>query len=110
MEIKRGFIYWTNLDPTRGAEIRKRRPCVVVGVDPINRVRRTVVVIPLSSAGKEHLPLAVGVDCMGRRAIAVVDQVRAVDKSRLMEKCDEISQEDMAGLESGMKLVLGLRG
>ena len=110
MEIKRGFVYWTNLDPTRGAEVKKRRPCVVVGVDPINRVRRTVVVIPLSSAGKEHPPLAMGVQCMGKKAIAVVDQVRAVDKSRLMEKCDEISQADMVSLESAMKLVLGLRG
>jgi mRNA interferase MazF len=108
MEIKRGAVYWTELDPTRGSEIRKRRPCVVMGVDPINKVRRTVVVIPLSSAGKEHPPLAVGIKCMGKQAIAVVDQIRAVDKLRLVKKGDELSQEDMAVIESGLKLVVGL--
>ena len=108
MEIKRGFVYWTDLDPTRGAEIRKRRPCVVVGVDPINKVRRTIVIIPLSSAGKEHPPLAIGVNCMGRKAIAVVDQIRAVDKTRLVEKCDELIPEDMMKLEGGLKQVVGL--
>lgn len=108
MEVKRGFVFWTNLDPTRGAEIKKRRPCVVVGVNPINKVRRTVVVIPLSSAGRKHPPLAVGVKCMGITAIAVADQIRAVDKSRLVEKCDELSHEDMAAVERGLRLVMGL--
>ena len=108
MEVKRSCVYWTDLNPTRGSEIRKKRPCVVVGVDPINRVRRTVVVIPLSSSGNEHPPLAVGVMCMGRRAIAVIDQIRAVDKSRLIEKCDQLSEVDILTLEKGLKIILGL--
>ncbi len=108
MEIMRGAVYWTDLNPTRGAEIRKKRPCVVIGVNPVNRVRRTIVVIPLSSSGKEHPPLAIGVKCMGKNAIAVVDQIRAVDKSRLIEKCDELDAEDLLRLEKGLKLIVGL--
>lgn len=108
MEIKRGSIYWTNLNPTRGSEIRKKRPCVVVGVDPVNRARRTVVVIPLSSSEKAHPPLAISITCMGKKAIAITDQIRAVDKSRLIEPCDEMNPEEMKNLEQGLKIVLGL--
>jgi len=108
MEIKRGAVFWINLNPTKGSEIRKKRPCVVVGVDPINNIRRTIVVIPLSSAGKEHLPLAVGVRCLGKNVIAVIDQIRAIDKSRIQEQCDELTYEDMSKLDEGMKVILGL--
>ena len=108
MEVKRGSVYWVNLDPTKGSEIRKKRPCVVVGADPINRARRTVVVIPLSSSGEEHPPLTIGVACLGRKAIAVLDQIRAVDKFRLAEKCDQLAAEDMMEIEHGLKSLLGL--
>jgi len=47
--MNRGDIYWVNLEPTQGAEIRKKRPCVIVGATPINRARHTVVVVPLST-------------------------------------------------------------
>jgi mRNA interferase MazF len=108
MEINRGAVYWIDLNPTKGSEIKKRRTCVVMGVDPINSARRTVVVIPLSSAGKEHPPLAIGLECMGKRVIAVVDQIRACDKSRFIEKCDELTEEEMVELEKGIRLVLGI--
>jgi len=108
MEIKRGSVYWIDLNPTRGLEIRKKRPCVVIGGDPINQARRTVVVIPLSSSGKEHPPLAISVNCMDRKAIAVIDQIRAVDKSRFMEKCDQLDQEELVELEKGLRVVLGI--
>ncbi|MGZ3578481.1 MAG: type II toxin-antitoxin system PemK/MazF family toxin, partial [Syntrophales bacterium] len=44
--MSRGDIYWVNLDPTVGSEIRKKRPCVLIGATPINEARRTVVVVP----------------------------------------------------------------
>ncbi len=108
MDLKRGFVYWVDLDPTRGSEIRKKRPCVVIGVDAINQARRTVVVIPLSSSGKEHPPLAVAVQCMGKKGIAVMDQIRAVDKSRFLQQCGQVTQEEMTELEKGIKIVLGM--
>ncbi len=106
--MKRGDIYWVNLNPSTGSEIRKRRPCVLIGATPVNEARRTVVVIPLSSVGKPRPPLAVPVTCLGRKAVAVCDQIRAVDKTRLMEKAGEISREDLAEIEKGLRQVLVL--
>jgi mRNA interferase MazF len=106
--MKRGDIYWVNLNPSTGSEIRKRRPCVIIGATPVNEARRTVVVIPLSSVGKPRPPLAVPVTCLGRKAVAVCDQIRAVDKTRLMEKAGEISREDLAEIEKGLRQVLVL--
>jgi len=106
--MKRGDIYWVNLDPSTGSEIRKRRPCVLIGATPVNEARRTVVVVPLSSVGKPRPPLAIAVTCLGRKAVAVCDQIRAVDKSRLMEKVEEISREDLAQIEKGLRQALVL--
>ena len=105
---KRGEIYWVNLDPTVGSEIRKKRPCVLVGATPINEARRTVVVVPLSSAGKPRPPLTIPVRCLGRQVVAVCDQIRAVDKSRLVEKMEAISKEDMVEIEKGLRQTLAL--
>jgi mRNA interferase MazF len=106
--MKRGDIYWVNLDPSTGSEIRKRRPCVLIGATPVNEARRTVVVVPLSSVGKPRPPLAVPVTCLGREAVAVCDQIRAVDKSRLVERIEEISREDLVEIEKGLRQVLVL--
>jgi mRNA interferase MazF len=106
--MKRGDIYWVNLNPSTGSEIRKRRPCVIIGATPVNEARRTVVVVPLSSVGKPRPPLAIPVTCLGRKAVAVCDQIRAVDKTRLMEKAGEISREDLAEIEKGLRQVLVL--
>ncbi len=106
--MKRGDIYWVNLDPSTGSEIRKRRPCVIIGATPVNEARRTVVVVPLSSVGKPRPPLAIPATCLGRKAVAVCDQIRAVDKSRLVEKAGEISREDLVEIEKGLRQVLVL--
>ena len=83
LSLKRGDIYWVDLNPTVGSEIKKQRPCVLIGATPINQARRTVLVIPLSSPGMSRPPLAIEVECLGRKVIAVCDQLRAVDKSRV---------------------------
>jgi len=106
--MNRGDVYWVNLDPTRGSEIRKRRPCVLVGATPINRARRTVVVVPLSTAAKSHPPLTVEVRVLGRTAVGVCDQIRAVDKTRLMERAGVLSSEDMRAIDDGLRQVLSL--
>ncbi|MBI2119298.1 MAG: type II toxin-antitoxin system PemK/MazF family toxin [Elusimicrobia bacterium] len=106
--MKRSNVYWVNLDPTIGSEIKKKRPCVVIGVDPVNMARRTVVVIPLSTSGKEYPPLAIGINCMNKKAVAVIDQIRAVDKSRFIQQCDRLDNNDMTQLEQGIKTILGV--
>lgn len=108
MNLKRGNVFWVNLDPTVGSEIRKKRPCVIIGATPINEARRTVVVIPLSSSGKPRPPVAIEVQCLGRKAIAVIDQIRAIDKTRLIEQAGNISKDDLKKIDEALKVIIGL--
>src|ERR671914_1210044 len=100
-KMNRGKVYWVNLNPSQGSEIRKRRPCVLVGATPINQARRTVIVVPLSTSAKPRPPLTIPVQCLGRSVVAVCDQIRAVDKSRLLEAAGSLSKEDLEAIEGG---------
>ena len=106
--MKRGDIFWVNLETTVGSEIRKKRPCVLIGATPINQVRRTVIVIPLSSSPKALPPLSTPVTCLGKQAVAVCDQIRAVDKTRLTKPAGQLSQAELHSLEVALKQVLAL--
>ncbi len=106
--MKRGDLFWVNLDPTVGSEIRKKRPCVLVGANPINKARRTVVVVPLSTAPKARPPLTIQVKVSGRQVVAVCDQIRAVDKTRFISRVGKLSQKDMDAIDSGLRQVLVL--
>ncbi|MBU0456130.1 MAG: type II toxin-antitoxin system PemK/MazF family toxin [Pseudomonadota bacterium] len=106
--MKRGDIYWVNLDPTKGSEIKKLRPCIIVSATPINKARHTVVVIPLSTAATARPPLVIGVTCLEKEVAAICDQIRAVDKSRLTQKAGQLSSADLFALEKGLKQVLSL--
>jgi len=109
LNLKRGEIYWVNLEPTKGAEIRKMRPCVLVGATPINQARRTVVVVPLSSAtAVARPPLTVKVTCLGRQVVAVCDQIRAVDKGRLAEHIGSLDIQEITDLDNALRQVLAL--
>jgi len=108
LSLKRGDIYWVNLDPTVGSEIKKQRPCVLIGATPINDARRTVLVLPLSSSGTPRPPLAVEVECLGRKVVAVCDQLRAIDKSRLRQKADSLKADDLEEIEDGLRQILSL--
>ena len=105
---RRGEVWRVSLDPTRGAEIRKTRPCLVVTTNIVNQHRRTVVVIPLSSSPQASPPLLIPVTCAGRSAVAVLDQIRAVAKERLQERLGIISAQEMKEIEEGLRAVLEL--
>lgn len=75
---------------------------------PINDDRRTVVVVPLSTSGTPRPPLAISVQCMGKKVVAVCDQIRAIDKSRLLEKAGIITKEYLLELEKGLRQTLVL--
>ena len=108
MGPRRGDIWWVNLDPTRGSEIKKTRPCVVIGTNILNQRRRTVVIIPLSTGPEAAPPLLVPVDCAGKSATAVVDQIRAVAKERLHRHLGELSPGDLIKIEEALRTVLEL--
>jgi len=106
--MNRGDIYWVNLEPTKGAEIKKLRPCVIISATPINKARHTVIVVPLSTSAKARPPIVVTVNCLAKIVTAVCDQIRTVDKSRLVRPAGQISLEDLETLEDGLRQVLSL--
>jgi mRNA interferase MazF len=105
---RRGSIWWVDLDPTRGAEIRKQRPAVVLSADGLNRARRTVVIVPLSTGPPPRPPIVVGVPSAGEASVAVCDQIRAVDRTRLGRPAGILSRTDLRALEDGVRAVLAL--
>ncbi len=107
--ITRGDIWWVSLDPAQGSEIKKPVQCVVLTHDTLNRLRRTVVVIPLSTAAKPHPPITVPVTCQGDSAVAVVDQIRAVAKHRLKSKVEALSLDELDEVCQAVSAILELR-
>jgi mRNA interferase MazF len=105
---KRGDIYWVNLDPTVGAEIKKTRPCVVMSLDVLNAQRHTVVVVPLSSVGTPRPPLVIAIPSAGAGHTARIDQIRVVDKTRLSNQRGRLDQGDLTSIENSLRTVLGL--
>ncbi len=84
-------VYLVNLDPTIGSEIRKTRPCLVISPDEINRHIATVIVAPMTSQGRAY-PTRVACHFEGKDGQIVLDQIRTVDKTRLVKKLGRISQ------------------
>jgi mRNA interferase MazF len=80
----RRFEVWlVCLDPTRGSEIRKTRPCMIVSPDEMNQQVRTVTIAPMTTATRPH-PTRAGVRFGGKEGQVALDQIRAVDKIRLV--------------------------
>lgn len=112
--IKRGDIYIVDFDPPKGQELKvgseilKRRPAVVISHNAINRIRRTVMVVPLSSAPNPVEIFAVPVPSAGTNSVAVCDQVTTINKTtRLLKRVGAMSQLDFKLVENGVKEALG---
>ncbi|MFZ5772150.1 MAG: type II toxin-antitoxin system PemK/MazF family toxin [Thermodesulfobacteriota bacterium] len=90
--VKRFDVYLVNLDPTIGSEIQKARPCLVISPDEMNRNIRTVIIAPMTSAQKEY-PTRVSCTFRKKQGQIVLDQVRTVDKARLIQKMGTIDQK-----------------
>ena len=83
-----------NLDPTVGSEIRKTRPCVVVSPAEMHDHLRTALVAPMTTAGR-GAPFRIAVSHGGRKGLILLDQVRAVDKTRLAKKLGMVSAKTL---------------
>ena len=83
--MKQFDIYFVDLDPTIGFEIKKSRPAIIVSPDAMNKILKTVIVAPLTSSQKGY-PSRVDTISNGKQGEVVLDQVRAVDKIRLSKK------------------------
>ncbi|ROH86276.1 type II toxin-antitoxin system PemK/MazF family toxin [Pseudomethylobacillus aquaticus] len=87
--VRRGEVYWVNLDPTIGTEIRKTRPALVVSPDDMNAALPRVIIAPLTSKG-QALGCRPELTFDGKQARLLLDQIRAIDKQRLCGKLGEI--------------------
>lgn len=105
-DIHRGEVWWVSLDPTQGSEIKKTRPCLVLTTNTLNKLRKTVVVVPLSSSAKAHPPITLEVTCDHKTVVAVIDQIRAVGKHRLKSKMETLSEEDLNSVTNAICSVL----
>lgn len=100
MVISRFEVHLVRLDPTEGSEIKKTRPCLVISPDDMNQYIRTVIVAPMTSKEKDY-PTRVPVEFQGKQRQIVLDQIRTVDKTRLVKKLGKIgdaTSEKVLGL------------
>lgn len=90
MEVKRFDVFLVALDPTMGHEIKKMRPCTVISPDEMNHHISTVIIAPMTTRGREYPTRA---DCtfQGVAGQIVLDQIRTVDKARLVRKLGRLS-------------------
>jgi mRNA interferase MazF len=99
--MKQFEIYLVNLDPTIGSEIKKTRPAVIISPDAMNKVLNTVIIAPLTSTQKGY-PSRVFSNFKGKKGEVVLDQLRTVDKIRLVKKIGQIDSKTAQNI----KLVL----
>lgn len=93
----RGEVYLIDLDPTRGSEIRKTRPCVVVSPDELNQHLRTVIVAPMTTGGQAY-PWRVRCRFRDRSGFVAIDQLRTVDSERLVKRLGRVTPGTLAAV------------
>lgn len=93
--VKRGEIWLAALDPTVGSEIKKTRPCVIVSPAEIHDHVRTVIVAPMTT-GSKPAPFRVTVSFQKKKGLIVLDQMRSIDKSRLISKLGAVTDKTLA--------------
>jgi mRNA interferase MazF len=101
-DVRRGQVYLVSLDPTKGREIKKTRPCVVISPDELNAHMHTYIVAPLTTGSHEY-PFRVSCRFQGKSGHVVLDQIRTVDRARLVKRLGQLSSQ---ALERSL-LVLG---
>ena len=104
---RRGDIYWVALDPALGSEIRKTRPAVVISNDSCNAYGARVVVLPITSNVTSLYPGEARIHVRGRRARALGDQIRSIDKARLRARIGSLNQAELREAEAAVLTTLG---
>ena len=102
MEIRQFEIILVNLDPTIGSEIKKTRPCVVISPDEMNRYLRTLVIAPMTTTSKNY-PTRVEIKHENKLGWIVLDQVRTIDKQRIIKNLGKLSRPEIKEVKSIIK-------
>lgn len=92
MVVKRFDVYLVNLDPTIGSEIKKTRPCLIISPDEMNSYINTVIVAPMTTKARGY-PTRVACKFQSKQGQIVLDQIRTVDKARLVKRIGKIDAQ-----------------
>jgi mRNA interferase MazF len=99
MEIRQYEVYLISLDPTIGHEIKKTRPCLVISPDEMNNNISTIIIAPMTTKSHDY-PSRVKITFQGKAGWVVLDQIRTVDRRRLIKRLGRISSEGMKKVKS----------
>ena len=102
MDLEQYQIVLVNLDPTIGSEIKKTRPCVIISPNEMNKFLRTIIVAPMTTKSKKY-PTRIEVKHDKKIGWIVIDQIRTIDKQRIIKIVGELSQLKIKELKSIMK-------
>ena len=102
MDLKQYQIILVNLDPTIGSEIKKTRPCVIISPDEMNKYLRTIVVAPMTTTSKKY-PTRIEVKHDGKIGWVVIDQIRTIDKQRIIKVLGRLSRPEFKEVKSVLK-------
>ena len=102
MDISQYQIILVNLDPTLGSEIQKTRPCVIISPDEMNRHLRTTVIAPVTAKSKNY-PTRIEVKHNQRISWIAIDQIRTIDKQRIIRILGNLSRPEIKELKAVMK-------
>jgi len=105
---KRGDIFWICLDPAIGSETQKTRPCIVLSNNAQNKKSLRVIIAPITSNVKKIYPFEAILVVNGRKGKAMLDQIRSVDKKRLLKKICSVDTIATIEIERALKIALGL--
>lgn len=105
---QRGEVYLVQEDNPVGSEIKKTRPWVLMGANPLNKARKTLIAMPLSTQAQEITGLTVKVFIKNTVSCVVIDQIRALDKRRFLRLEGTLSHPEIQQIEMGLKQILCL--
>ena len=94
MEINQYKIVLVNLDPIVGSEIKKTRPCVIISPNEMNKYLNTVIIAPMTSKSKKY-PTRVPVEHVNKKGWIVLDQIRTIDKQRIIRTLDNLTENEI---------------
>jgi len=103
--VKQYEVYWINLAPTVGHEIKKTRPGVIISPDELNNGLGTVLVAPVTSTQKSY-PFRPDCQIAGKTESIALDQIRCIDKTRLVKKMDRLDQKEISNLKGILEEML----
>jgi len=105
MVVNQYEVHLIDLDPTKGLELQKTRPCLIISPDEMNRNIGTVIIAPMTTKSHNY-PTRVELEFQGKNGWIVLDQIRTVDKTRLIKKVGKIEERTIQEVKNVLREML----